>query len=376
MTLFSPATEHEVATILQSANGTAFEPTGQNRSAKISAQSVLSAEALSGIVHHDPVDMTITVHAGTRLVEISNHLRRLGQRLTFDLPAAMRPDRSLTAGAAVALNLPSSRRPFAGSVRDAVLGTRFVTGLGEVVATGTRVLKNAAGIDLGRVLCGSNGHLGFLTEVTFRVLPEPVYEQTGIISNVSVRGFAKRVVELMKSGCDISGASYLSAAVARRLDLNNKNCLVIRLVSGFDRRQSDVNMKLEQVLHAAHANALWARIASGHLFAQSAQQSYALITCKASSGSEIGAILEDRGATIALDWRGALVWATLDSDENCAQLKALLHQFPDATLRWQSPMQDSIPCLAPFDVNISRLKSTLDPLKRLKPATSYTYLQI
>ena len=376
MRLFTPDTEHEVATILRCANGIVFEPTGQNRSAKISAHSVLSAEALSGIVHHDPVDMTITVRAGTRLVELSNHLRRFSQRLSFDLPVAMRPDRPLTAGAAVALNLPSSRRPFSGSVRDAVLGTRFVTGLGEVVATGTRVLKNAAGLDLGRVLCGSNGHLGFLTEVTFRVLPEPLYEQTGIISNVSVRGFAKRVVDLMKSGRDISGASYLSAQVARRLDLDNKNCMAIRLISGFNSRESDVNLHLEQVLHAAHANALWTNIASGRLFAQSAHESYALIACKASSGSEIGAILGDKGATLALDWRGALVWVTLDTVEHCDQLRAVLHQFPDATLRWQSPMQSAKPGLAPLDITISRLKSALDPLKRFKPATSYTYLQI
>ena len=376
MNIFTPQTEQEIASLLRGANGLTFEPAGQNRSAKTPGQSVLSAEALSGIVHHDPTDMTITARAGTRLEELSNHLRHVGHKLSFDLPSAMQADRPLTVGAAVALNLPSSRRPFSGSVRDAVLGTRFVTGLGEVVATGSRVLKNAAGLDLGRVLCGSKGHLGFLTEVTFRLSPVPVHEQTGILSDVPVRRFAACVAQLMRSGCDISGAAYLSEQIADRLGLGSKNCMAIRVVSGFGGKQSIAHLPLEQVLPQACADALWANMASGQSFARPVQNSYALIGCKASSGSEIAGMFEDKGAAMALDWRGALVWVSLDSGEHHELLNTVQQQFPDANVRWKSPMRDSMARLAPLDNTICRLKSALDPLKRFKPATSYTYLQI
>jgi len=117
----------------------------------------------------------LTVRAGTTLAEVERVLDAERQMLPFEPPHF---GAGATIGGAVAAGLSGPRRPYAGSVRDFVLGARIVNGKGEDLAFGGRVIKNVAGYDVSRLMAGSLGTLGILTEISFKVLPKPAEETT------------------------------------------------------------------------------------------------------------------------------------------------------------------------------------------------------
>ncbi|MCE1117237.1 MULTISPECIES: glycolate oxidase subunit GlcE [Pseudomonas] len=123
-----------------------------------------------GIVSYDPTELVITARAGTPLVEIEAALHQAGQMLPCE-PPHLGPGATL--GGMVAAGLSGPRRPWAGAVRDYVLGTRLITGHGKLLRFGGEVMKNVAGYDVSRLMAGSFGCLGLLTEVSLKVLPRP-----------------------------------------------------------------------------------------------------------------------------------------------------------------------------------------------------------
>lgn len=131
---------------------------------------VLDTRSHRGIVSYDPTELVLTARAGTPLVDIEAALDAAGQMLPFE-PPHFGPGATL--GGMVAAGLSGPRRPWAGSVRDYVLGTRVITGHGKLLRFGGEVMKNVAGYDLSRLMAGSFGCLGVLTEVSLKVLPKP-----------------------------------------------------------------------------------------------------------------------------------------------------------------------------------------------------------
>lgn len=131
---------------------------------------VLDTRSHCGIVNHDPSELVITARAGTPLRDIIVALDDAGQMLPCEPPHG---DDGATLGGLVAAGLSGPRRPWAGSVRDFVLGTRVITGLGKHLRFGGEVMKNVAGYDLSRLMAGSFGCLGLISEVSLKVLPKP-----------------------------------------------------------------------------------------------------------------------------------------------------------------------------------------------------------
>lgn len=123
-----------------------------------------------GIVAYDPAELVITARAGTPLSEIEATLDAAGQMLPFEPPNF---SGTATIGGTMAANLSGPRRPWAGSVRDHVLGCRLITGHGKHLRFGGQVIKNVAGYDVSRLMSGSLGCLGLITEVSIKVLPKP-----------------------------------------------------------------------------------------------------------------------------------------------------------------------------------------------------------
>ena len=136
---------------------------------------VLDTRALSGIVSYEPSELVVTARAGTPLTELEQVLAQHRQYLPFEPP---RFASCGTVGGMVAAGLAGPARASAGGVRDYVLGVRMINGLGQDLRFGGQVMKNVAGYDVSRLMAGSWGQLGVLTEVSLKVLPVPPAEAT------------------------------------------------------------------------------------------------------------------------------------------------------------------------------------------------------
>ncbi|RUR37721.1 glycolate oxidase subunit GlcE [Vreelandella populi] len=130
----------------------------------------LSMAEHNGIVSYDPVELVVTVRAGTRLSALQAALAEHHQMLPFEPPSF---GEDSTIGGAVATGLSGPRRPWAGAARDFVLGTRVITQEGKLLRFGGEVMKNVAGYDLSRLMTGAQGTLGVLADISFKVLPIP-----------------------------------------------------------------------------------------------------------------------------------------------------------------------------------------------------------
>ena len=143
---------------------------------------VLDTRAYRGIVSYEPSELVVTARCGTPLAELEAALAEKGQCLAFE-PPHFGP--GATVGGMVAAGLSGPARATAGAVRDYVLGARFINGLGEHLTFGGQVMKNVAGYDVSRLMAGSWGTLGLITEVSLKVLPVAPAEATLMIAGLA-----------------------------------------------------------------------------------------------------------------------------------------------------------------------------------------------
>ena len=136
---------------------------------------VLDLTSLSGVTSYEPSELVVTALAGTRLAELEALLAAQGQCLPFEPPHF---SAGATVGGMVAAGLSGPARASSGAVRDFMLGVRFINGRGEHLTFGGQVMKNVAGYDVSRLMAGSMGTLGVITEVSLKVLSVPPAEAT------------------------------------------------------------------------------------------------------------------------------------------------------------------------------------------------------
>ena len=135
----------------------------------------LDMSGLAGVLEYDPAEFVFTAWAGTSVAEVQTLLAGHGQYLPFD---PLLVERGATLGGVVAANTAGPGRYRYGGVRDFVLGVSFVDGQGNLVRGGGKVVKNAAGFDLPKLMVGSLGRLGLLVELSFKVFPQPPAQAT------------------------------------------------------------------------------------------------------------------------------------------------------------------------------------------------------
>ena len=144
--------------------------------------SVLSTAGLGASIEHEPSELYVRVQSAASLSMVEEVLDQAGQCLAFEPPRFLLKDSPSVANASiggmVASGLSGPARVSAGSLRDHVLGVSLINGRGEYLQFGGQVMKNVAGYDVSRLLCGSWGMLGLITEVTFKVLPKAPCEQS------------------------------------------------------------------------------------------------------------------------------------------------------------------------------------------------------
>jgi len=167
-----------------------------------------------GVVSYDPTELVITARAGTPLGELNAALDAAGQMLPCEPPAF---GGAATVGGMVAAGLAGPRRPWSGSVRDFVLGCRVITGRAKHLRFGGEVMKNVAGYDVSRLLAGSFGCLGLITEVSLKVLPKP--RALGSLTLDLDAGEALRELSAWRrAALPVSGACHVDGRLHVRLE--------------------------------------------------------------------------------------------------------------------------------------------------------------
>jgi glycolate oxidase FAD binding subunit len=191
----------------------------------------LFTQGLNAVVSYEPSELYITAKAGTPLKDIEDALAEKGQYLPFEAPNF---NGSATLGGVISSGLSGPARASSGSARDYVLGIKMINGRGEQLVFGGQVMKNVAGYDVSRVLCGAWGTLGLLTEVSLKVLPQALAEKT-ILLKLS----QQRAIELLNTwgatALALNASVWHSQALSAfsdsfSADLNkNEGILAIRL---------------------------------------------------------------------------------------------------------------------------------------------------
>ncbi|MGU7784168.1 glycolate oxidase subunit GlcE [Burkholderia sp. PU8-34] len=174
----------------------------------------IDTRAHRGIVSYDPTELVVTVRAGTPLAELNAALDAAGQMLPCEPPAF---GGAATVGGMFAAALSGPRRPWAGAVRDFVLGCRVITGHAKHLRFGGEVMKNVAGYDVSRLLAGSFGCLGLVTEVSLKVLPKPRATRNLVLA-LDTADALERVAAWRRAGLPLAGACHADGVLRVRLE--------------------------------------------------------------------------------------------------------------------------------------------------------------
>lgn len=184
----------------------------------------------TGVISYEPTELFITVRAGTLLSEVKQVLAEQAQMLAFEPPEV---NEKTTMGGVVATGLSGPRRPYAGSVRDFVLGIRCINGLAKELSFGGQVMKNVAGYDLSRLMTGAFGTLGILTEITLKVLPTPEFELTGF-KEVPLQKALDTMHDISSRAIPVSASCFDGKKMLVRYSGNEKLVKESLKTSGFE----------------------------------------------------------------------------------------------------------------------------------------------
>lgn len=349
----------------------------------VNAAATLSSSGLTGITAYNPAEMVMTARAGTPVAEIEAALAANGQGMAFepmDHRAVMGTMGTPTIGGLFAVNSSGPRRFTAGAARDHLLGVRFVNGTGELVKAGGRVMKNVTGLDLVKLLAGSYGTLGFLTEVTFKVLPTPKTTATILISGLEDETAVRAMAAAMSMSVEVSGAAHLPESVRGRFlgsTLPEGPVTVLRL-EGLAASVAVRADKLEAAmtgfgpvtrLGADESEVLWREIRDVAPYADGTDRPLWRVSMAPSRGHELVAGLRLRAGVDAFyDWQGGLIWMRMEADPEADILRHGIRSLGGghATLLRANPeIRTATPAFEPQSRPVAllseRIRGKLDP---------------
>ncbi len=324
MTMETPADEAAIAALVSDANASGstltIEGNGSKRGmlhAKAGAR-LLSTQKHAGITLYSPQELVLSARAGTELREIEAALTVKGQHLISEPPdlSWMFRGGAQTLGGVVACNLSGPRRIALGATRDHVLGVRAVNGLGEVIRSGGRVLKNVTGLDLCKLLTGSYGTLGVLTEVTLKVLPAAQTSGTIAIYKQDAASAVAALSAGLGSPYGVTGAAYLPVEAAQQLGMDNSVTL-LRLEDFAESVAYRGAWLQESLKHfgdvvlindAQKSEAIWRAVRDALMLVPKADEAIWRVSVRPTSGPDVMAALPALGARGFMDWGGGLVW--------------------------------------------------------------------
>lgn len=313
---------------------------------------VLQTGGLSGITLYEPGALTLVVKAGTPLAEVEVALASENQRLPFepaDMRALLQRDGVPTVGGMVAANASGPRRVQVGACRDSLIGVRFVDGAGAIIRNGGRVMKNVTGYDLVKLMAGSWGTLGVLSECSFKLLPVPETEATLLSDALD----AVRAVDLMSRALgtpfEVNGAARDRAG---RVGLR---------IEGFAEQVRYRLGALQEtlggdwtVLEGDASRDLWTAIRDVTEFAEVPGDVWRIST-RPSAAPELVALM---GCPVVMDWGGGLIWALVPEGTD---LRARLGTYEGhATLiRASEATRSNLPVFQPEAAPVAALSAGL-----------------
>lgn len=181
---------------------------------------VIDMRGHSGVVTYDPSEFLITARSGTSIAELSQVLATQGQYLPFD-PVLV--EQGATLGGSIASGISGPCRLLYGGLRDFMLEVQLCDSLGREIRGGGKVVKNAAGFDLPKLVVGSYGRMGIITEATLKVFPKPPGNLTLRVSCPSLRSALERALKLLALPLPIAA-----------LEIESGSELVVRLAGPID----------------------------------------------------------------------------------------------------------------------------------------------
>lgn len=176
----------------------------------------------SGIMSYSPDELTITARAGTSISEIDNAIEKHKQMLGFEpMDHKVITGRSgmPTIGGALGICADGPRRLRVGSMRDALLGVRFVDGQGQIIRAGGKVMKNVTGLDITRLFAGSQGKLGVALDVTMKLLPKPRAHNI-VCYHMPLSEAIDALGKCLRMPLEITGAIYADCQLFLRQEAN------------------------------------------------------------------------------------------------------------------------------------------------------------
>lgn len=373
----TPQTEAALAEAVAGAGGPLRIAGGGTRpiGAPVSG-TVLSTAGLRGITLYEPGALTLVAQAGTPVAEIEAALAAEGQRLAFepmDHRGLLGTDGVPTIGGVVAGNVSGPRRIAVGAARDFCLGVRFVDGAGRVLKNGGRVMKNVTGYDLVKLMAGSWGTLGILSEVSLKVLPRPETGACVLLHGLDEAAAVAAMSRALGSPFEVSGAAHAPVGV-------DGHPVTMLRVEGFADSVRYRTAQLRDLLADTGAEIVTEddpdRIAAGWAWVRD-------VSLMQGSGGDVwrfsvkpsdapGLVAGLRAAhgdlKVLYDWGGGLVWVEglAGTDLRPAELAghATLIRADGATRQRIAPFQPEPPALAALSAGLRR---TFDPRNILNP---------
>jgi glycolate oxidase FAD binding subunit len=354
---------------------------------------VLSSSELSGITAYNPAEMVMTARSGTPLRLILEALGEQKQMLAFeppDLRGIYGVEGESTIGGLFACNLSGPRRFQAGAARDHLLGVRFVNGFGEVVHAGGRVMKNVTGLDIVKLMAGAMGTLGFMTELTFKVLPKPETAATVILSGLDDEAGSRAMARALAMSVEVSGAAYLpesckwqflggglpeGGATALRLE-----GMAFSVDERIDRLKSAFGGAAIAVLDHGRTADLWHEIRDVKPFhADGRKRPLWKVSVPPAAGHQLlSALRMQIGVDGYYDWQGGLLWLRMEADPEAALLRSAVRHFggghatlmrgSDTQRREIAVFEPEAPAVAALS---ARVREKFDPVGIFNPGRMY-----
>ena len=192
---------------------------------------------MNALVAIQPEDLTVTVQAGVTRMQLNNEIRHTGLFFPID------PGADASLGGMSATRASGTNAVRYGTMRENVLGLTVVTASGEIIHTGTRARKSSAGYDLTRLMVGSEGTLGVMTEITLRLYPLPEAISAATCTFPSIDAAVRTTIQIIQMGIPIARCELLDAHAVRAVNRHDKLTLTEAPMLLMEFHGSDASVK-------------------------------------------------------------------------------------------------------------------------------------